>query len=104
MPFSALIEFVTRISKCESFIFRYFIFMESNLPMLNDHGKPNKYVNKNHRSGKLTFLCPNLLINHLIISNVTASFLVILNCQRFCYTFNANCMKGLSVEESNPIT
>ena len=70
--FSILIgfDFGTRISKCDSFILRFFIFIESNSSMRKNPEKPNKHVRKNRRSGKLAFFPPNLLTKDFIISRM----------------------------------
>ena len=66
--------------------------------------KTNKRVRKIRRSGKLAFFHPNLLTKDFIISDVIGSFLVVSDWQRRWHPLNANCTKGLSVGESNPIT
>ena len=96
--------FGTRISKCDSFILKCFIFIKSNSSMRKNPEKPNKHVSKNRRSLKLAFSLSNLLIKDFIIWDVIGTFLVASDWQRRWHPSNANCTKGLSVEESNPIT
>ena len=75
MPFFALIgsDFSSRISKCDSFILRCFVFTKNNPPMRKNPEKPNKHVNKNCRYGKFVFFPPNLLTKDFIISDVIGS-------------------------------
>ena len=46
------------------------VFIKSNSSMRKNPEKPNKYVSKNRRSGKLAFFPPNLLTKDFIISDV----------------------------------
>ena len=83
---------------------RCFIFIESNSSMRKNPEKPNKHVSKNRRSGKLAFFPPNFSTKDFIMANVIGFFLVVSDWRRRCHPSNANCTKGLSVGESNPIT
>ena len=55
-----------------------FYFIESDLSILKNPEKTNKYVSKNWRSGMLAFLPANLLTKGFIILDVIGSFLMVL--------------------------
>ena len=80
-----------------------FYFTENNSCACKNPEKHQKHVTKSRKFGKFVFFPPNLLTKGFFISDVIGSFLVVSDWQRSWHPSNANCAKGLSVGESNPI-